>query len=210
MTVIDKIKMNHDHSLIGFTVDIGNTERLTGGIKCMKTNKILSGIRLEDMGAMEFSLDGDSVYFTQMDANNRPYKVSKKSISTGTEQTIFVDDDPTHYVDIGLSKDQKYLVINTATKEDSEVWVIENSNERKECAPILLIPRQPDVRVHIEHLRNFFIIITNDDVKTKNFKLQVLYDEYLHLPEDRRNNKWKDILSPSNDDSLIISEFDCF
>ena len=36
-TVIDKIKMNHDHSLIAFTVDIGNTERLTGGVKDMKT-----------------------------------------------------------------------------------------------------------------------------------------------------------------------------
>ena len=64
MTVIDKLKMNHDHSLIGFTVDIGNTERLTGGIKCMKSNKVLSSFRLEGLGSMEFSLDGDSVYFT--------------------------------------------------------------------------------------------------------------------------------------------------
>jgi len=52
MTVIDKLKMNSDHSKIGFTVDIGNQEIITGGIKCMKTNKILSHIRLENISSM--------------------------------------------------------------------------------------------------------------------------------------------------------------
>lgn len=39
-TVVDKIKMNEDHSKIAFTVDIGNTERCTGGVKDMKTGKV--------------------------------------------------------------------------------------------------------------------------------------------------------------------------
>lgn len=37
-TIVDKVKMNDDHSLIAFTIDIGNTERLTGGIKDMRKN----------------------------------------------------------------------------------------------------------------------------------------------------------------------------
>lgn len=31
------MKINDDHTLIGFTLDIGNTEKLTGGIKDMTT-----------------------------------------------------------------------------------------------------------------------------------------------------------------------------
>lgn len=46
-TVVDKVKMNDDHSLIAFTIDIGNTERLTGGIKDMKKNEVLKNIKLE-------------------------------------------------------------------------------------------------------------------------------------------------------------------
>lgn len=46
-TILDKIKMNDDHSMIAFTVDIGNTERLTGGIKDMKTGEVLQHIKLE-------------------------------------------------------------------------------------------------------------------------------------------------------------------
>ena len=45
-TLVDKVKMNDDHSLIAFTLDIGNTERLTGGIKDMQT-KEFSKIKLE-------------------------------------------------------------------------------------------------------------------------------------------------------------------
>lgn len=38
---------------------------------------------------------------------------------------MFVDTDQTHYVDIGVTKDGRYLVINSNTKEDSEVWVVD-------------------------------------------------------------------------------------
>ena len=41
--------MNDDHSLIAFTLDIGNTERLTGGIKDMKTGQIMPNIKLENI-----------------------------------------------------------------------------------------------------------------------------------------------------------------
>ena len=34
-TIVDKVKMNDDHSMIAFTLDIGNTEKITGGIKDM-------------------------------------------------------------------------------------------------------------------------------------------------------------------------------
>ena len=41
-TFVDKIKMNNNHGLIAFTVNIGNQEKLTGGIKSMKLGSILS------------------------------------------------------------------------------------------------------------------------------------------------------------------------
>jgi hypothetical protein len=34
-TLIDKIKANDDHSMVAFTLDIGNVEKLTGGLKDM-------------------------------------------------------------------------------------------------------------------------------------------------------------------------------
>jgi len=49
MTSCEKMSMNDDHSLIAFTLDIGNTEVLTGVIKDMNTGSILSGIKLDNV-----------------------------------------------------------------------------------------------------------------------------------------------------------------
>lgn len=39
-TVVDKVKFNSDHSLVAFTVDVGNNERCTGGLKNMNIGEI--------------------------------------------------------------------------------------------------------------------------------------------------------------------------
>lgn len=56
-----------------------------------------------------------------------------------------MDDNPTHYVDIGMTKDKKYIVINSNTKEDSEVWVAERTESLQETLPRKLITRVKDV-----------------------------------------------------------------
>ncbi len=53
--------MSDDHNIVGFTIDIGNTEILTGGFKDMTTGKILS-TKLERVGGIEFGTD--CVFFT--------------------------------------------------------------------------------------------------------------------------------------------------
>ena len=72
-TVVDKMKMNNDHTLIAFTVDIGNNEILTGGVKSMKTGKLIRDIKLEGISQLEFGKDSDTLYYVEMDSLNRPY-----------------------------------------------------------------------------------------------------------------------------------------
>lgn len=194
--------------MAAFTVDIGNTESCTGGVKDMKTGKLLSHIKLKNVSMLEFSNDGEHLFFVETDEQNRPCRVKRMHLESGDTQALFIDDDPTHYVDISLSKDRQYLFVNSGTKEDSEVWVIDNSS--KEVKLSMLIPRQKDVRVHVEHVRDYFLRITNNDPSTKNFKLQTLDQKHLGLPQKGREEKWEDLLTPGSDDSLIISEFDCF
>jgi protease II len=62
------------------------------------------------------------------------------NIKTMEETSVFMDLDPTHYVDIGITKDGKYLIINSNTKEDSEVWVVDR--DQAQVAPTKLIPRR--------------------------------------------------------------------
>jgi protease II len=92
-TLVDKVKMNDDHSLIGFTLDIGNTERITGGVKDMQTGEVLKNVKLEGISQMEFGRGRDTLFYVETDHMNRPYKVKRLNLVTMKEQTVFLDPD---------------------------------------------------------------------------------------------------------------------
>ena len=126
---------------------------------------------LPSVGQIEFG-GGENpkvLYFTESDSeSNRPSKVKRLCLETKQQTTIFVDDDPTHYIDIGVTKDYKFLVIASNTKEDSEIWVQPregshpDGQEDNALTPVKIVPRKKDVRAHIDHLRDFFVTITTD------------------------------------------------
>ena len=65
------------------------------------------------------------MYYTQTDPEfNRPFAVKALDLRTFESSVIFEDDDVTHYVEIGLTRDKKFLVIASNTKEDNEIWVM--------------------------------------------------------------------------------------
>ena len=66
-TLVDKVKMNDDHSMIAFTLDVGNTERLTGGIKDMINNEVLKNRRLENISQIEFGRGRETIYYVETD-----------------------------------------------------------------------------------------------------------------------------------------------
>lgn len=63
---MDKFKISDDHSLVAFTLDIGNTEVLTGGFKNLTTGKFLT-FKLENIGDIIFG-NGHLVFYTQTDS----------------------------------------------------------------------------------------------------------------------------------------------
>jgi len=49
---------------------------------------------------MEFGSGYDTLFYVETNEMNRPYKVKLLNMKTMKENTIFVDPDPTHYLDI--------------------------------------------------------------------------------------------------------------
>jgi protease II len=178
--------------MVAFTIDVGNTERLTGGFKDMASGKVLD-LKLENVGSVDFGC-GRTVFYTETNEHNRPYVVKKMDLSTGRSTTLFVDDDPTHYLDIGITKDKKFMVINSNTKEDSEVWVTERVETTDSVLPRKLVPRVAGVMSHVDHLRDMFVAITTLGTKQKSFKIATL---------QTTDTEWKDLL-PFEDPNLVI------
>lgn len=146
----------------------------------MTTGKVLP-LKLDNIGDIIFG-EEHVVFYTETDQQNRPYKVTKLDVDTGESECIFIDDDPTHYVDIGTTKDKKYIIIASNTKEDSEIWVIERSKNTEQPLPRKLLSRQKNVTFHVDHIRDFFIGITRQN---KKMKLLKCFDN---------SSKWSDLL----------------
>jgi len=163
----------------------------------MSENKVLP-TKLENVGSVEFGC-GQIVFFTECDSYNRPCIVNRLDLETGKQTSLFVDDDPTHYLDIGMTKDKKYLVINSNTKEDSEIWVVARDNAANEVVPRKLIPRVKGITSHIDHLRDFFVTITTSGSKQKAYKIAMLNDSVVADSSEQEEAKasgyeWQDLL----------------
>ena len=53
-TSIDKFKLNDDHSMLAYTLDIGSNEKLTGGLRDLNTGEYLRGPKFENISQIEF------------------------------------------------------------------------------------------------------------------------------------------------------------
>lgn len=89
-------------------------------------------IKVENVCQIEFGVDKNVFFYTETDSANRPCSVKMMDLNSNRTVTIFTDDDPTHYIDLGVTKDKKYLTIASNTKEDSEVWVLPRDVEINE------------------------------------------------------------------------------
>ena len=68
--------------------------------------------------------DNNLLFYTETDHTNRPCKVKMLDLQTNKSTSVFADDEPTHYIDLGVTKDKKFVVMASNTKEDSEIWIL--------------------------------------------------------------------------------------
>jgi protease II len=135
---------------------------------------------------MEFGADKNELFYTEtMGIDRRPYKVVKLNLTTLEKQTLFVDDNPHNWIDISTSKDKKFIVISSNTKEDSEIWVLpreldQNQSWSNQGLPIKVVSRRKNVTASLWHVRDFFLLLSSEgsgQSKSKSQQILELSDE---------------------------------
>jgi len=174
-------------------------------------------ITLNNVCQIEFGAGKDHLFYTETEGiNRRPYKVTKLDLKTGEKQSIFVDDDPTHYIDISISKDRKFLIINSSTKEDSEIWVLPRAPIEgwpDSPLPKKVVARSHNMSASLWHVRDFFILITKElSGKAKSQRILALDDKEIFEGDGTpKLSQWRDYLDlQESTDDLVITEFDSF
>ena len=189
-------------NLIGYVLDFGDGNNgYTCILKNLESNKDVG--RIENVNHVEWHKNGQFIYYTIPDASGRPYQLWLKSLGEHNveDQLIYSELDDIFYVDMCLTKDKRYLVVNSCSRTSSEVFVID-MNEGNMTQLKSLGSREENVEYYVEHNGDCFYILSNTGDKD-DFSL---YVTEAHLIDEKKN--WRKLLD--NDQKIAMSNLHMF
>ncbi|ETV80161.1 hypothetical protein, variant [Aphanomyces astaci] len=198
---IGVFKVSPDGHFLAYTMDQSGDELYDAYVKDLRTSRTTK-LR-QHVRSIEWDTVG-SLYYTVPDAMHRPSRVfrHRPTGAIADDVLVFEERDPSVYVDVVLTKDNQYVLINANSKRSSEVHTLDATDAA--AVPLLLRPRDPDVLYFADHATDAFYIVTNDN-HAGNYKLVVMMDS--------QRGHWMDLMPPSSSHSgpsAKIDEMDLF
>ncbi|RHY34124.1 hypothetical protein DYB32_001101 [Aphanomyces invadans] len=157
---IGVFKVSPDGQFLAYTMDPRGDELYDAYVKDLRTSRT---IKLQQHArSIEWDTVG-SLYYTVPDAMHRPSRVFRYRHNSGSlpDTLVFEEHNPSVYVDVVLTKDNRYVLINANSKRSSEVHTLDAADAA--AVPQLLRPRDPDVLYFADHATDAFYIVTNDN-----------------------------------------------
>ncbi len=120
--------------------------------------------------------DGTTVFYTRPDDAMRPWQIWRHTLGApaADDVLVFQEDDDRFYVGVGRTRSGRFIVISSASKVTSEVWLVDADEP---TAPATVVePREQDHEYHVEHhagpAGDRLYVLTNAD-GAENFALLV-------------------------------------
>lgn len=155
------LTVSADHSRLAYAVDVEGDERFDLRVKDIASGRILdeavSGI---GYGCV-FSLDGHHVFYLRVDDSWRPHQVWRHEVGTQAEQDVLVyeEGDPRFWMGVGVSRDDKWLMIGIGSKTSSEVRILDAADPTGEFR--VVAARREGVEYDVEPAGERLLIVHN-------------------------------------------------
>ncbi|KAL7561597.1 hypothetical protein ACA910_004187 [Epithemia clementina (nom. ined.)] len=167
--VVGCVETSPSHQLLAYSTDFVGEERYSLVVKNLETGEFIEdGTLVNNIdGSVVWGKDDSTLFYTKLDDASRPYQVYRRSVGIGKEQTqdelIFEENDEMFFVDISKTLDERYIIIDSASTETSEVHYIDLQNEDKEKPVVLecICKRQYKVLYRAEHRHGCWWIQSN-------------------------------------------------
>jgi oligopeptidase B len=185
-----------DNKLMAYGVDYVSRRQYTIYVKNLETGELLKDKIENTEGVPCWANDNKTFFYTAKNpVTLLSEKIKRHTLGTSAEKDALVYDekDKSNYIGVYKSKNNKYILINSAATMSSEVWMIDADKPDSDFK--VFQPRMKDVLYNVTPMDNKFLIHTNKDGAT-NFKLMEC-----PLNETGAAN-WKEVL-PTRTDVLL-------
>jgi oligopeptidase B len=162
-------EVSPDARRLAYATDHVGDERFVLRVKNLDTGQTLPDEVPNTFYGAAWSLDGSTLFYLTVDDTWRPYRLWRHVVGTSVQDDVIVyeESDERFWLDVDLSRSERYIVIESNSKITSEVRVIEAADPYGE--PRLVAPRRQGVEYSVEHQDDRFLILHNDGAE--NFEL---------------------------------------
>jgi oligopeptidase B len=159
-----------DHALYAWAADEQGSEYYTIRVTELATGATLGAPIESAYGSLAISPDSRWLFWVWRDENARPAKVFRRPLRGGEDVLVYEEPDDGMFLGVGVTSDDRYIVIGAGNQETTESWIIPASDP---TAPAVVAePREVGVKYTLDHWTDRWVINTNADGAV-DFKLAV-------------------------------------
>ena len=185
------IRHSPDCRTVAYGVDTKGNERYSTYFLRLADHKVLPERIDEVYEFLEWSNDGDFVFYLLLDDCERAYKLMRHELGTdpASDALLYHEHDESFYLSLTKSCNSKFIILNSAAQVTSETRYIPADSSLAQ--PRLLIPRRENTNYVVESHENHLYILTNEDSKN-NWIYRIPVPETLNPP--LADNDWENLL----------------
>ncbi len=148
---IGAFSVSPDGRQLAYSTDLAGDERFTLRFKDLVTGETARDEIPGTFYGAAWSADGTAVFYITVDDAWRPYRVWRHILGTPAAEDLIVyqEDDQRFGVGVELTRSERYLIIHSASKLTSEVWLLDAANPTGQAT--VVAPRRPGVEYEVEH-----------------------------------------------------------
>jgi len=165
-----------DQRLLAYSTDYTGGERYELRFRDVDGASELRDVVPDTYYGLGWANDNATIFYTRPDDAMRPWQVWRHRLGTAAadDELVFEEPDERFYVAIGRTRSGRFLVITSASKLTTEVWIVDADTPGEPFR--VVTPRRDGVEYHIEHHwseadGDRLYVLTNDDAE--NFRLMV-------------------------------------
>ncbi|XP_060958677.1 uncharacterized protein LOC115701132 [Cannabis sativa] len=201
-------RVSPNHNFLAYTLDVSGSEQFILQVKDLRTGCIIPNLQVHRVVSIAWALDGNTLFYTQSDENQRPFRVLYFNLHSSNTDGIpvFTESNSSFCVDITSTKDGKFITVNSNSRTSSEVYVIDAANPSGDLRKIR--ERVSGVQYFLEHHHGLFYILTNDPSSVKEGWSGEDYYLARCPVEDIQSTNWQNIIIPRG--GVTIQDMDIF
>ncbi|XP_060610375.2 prolyl endopeptidase-like isoform X1 [Anolis sagrei] len=154
-SLIHRIRISPDHKYLSVGIKSGNSEECACVIVKLNALPKVECI-IPDVYSFEWATH--EILFYTIQKNLQCHDVYLSDFSKKCSRLVYKEQDARYFVDLYLTKDKRFLTINSNSKSTSEVWLVDCCYPLK--TPLLVQERTEGVIYHVEHRNNELYILT--------------------------------------------------